>query len=420
MTSRPVSKLHEDARVLPELGQETSARTRSTLWEDFDPKISGAKAAKVWREMSSNDATIVSILFATSMLGREVDWTVPQDIGEESDQAFLRTNIAGLSHAWADFVAAAFTALPFGFSFHEVVYKQDETGIVWDRFSFRPQESLLRWLFDENNRQVAFVQSLTGKAGTAGTAIIPLSKGILWKTDPTKPEGMSVLRGSYRAWWSKKTIEDIMNSGIERNLMGMPKGIIPGEVLKVGPGNPEFDSWYKAVTRAKRGEQQGFLIPSDRDELGNLMYDIELIAPGGNPRFEQVLAVTRSYAGDIAATLMAQFIGVGRDAIGSRALVEPLQEIHKTTVEAWLDQFEDVLNRQAVSELFLINDMEPDELPRLVHGPVRDVDIVALMDAILKLSQSGKEIPDEVADQVYGMLGFDMPETIGAITPEES
>jgi len=422
MTSRPgnVSNLSTSrGGTLPELGQETSNKTRGTLWEDFDPKLSGAKAAKVWREMSSNDATIVSILFATTMLGREVDWTVPADIGEESDQDFLRANIAGLSHAWSDFVAAAFTALPFGFSFHETVYRMDEGGIVWDRFSFRPQESLLRWLFDVNNRQIAFVQSLEG-----GQSIpIPLAKGVLWKTDATKPEGMSVLRGSYRAWFAKKVIEDILNSGIERNLMGMPKGMIPGETLKAGPGDAEYESWYKAITRAKRGEQQGFLVPSDRDESGNLMYDVELIAPGGNPRFEQVLAVTRSYAGDMASTLMAQFIGLGRDAIGSRALAEPQQELHQTTVEAWLDQFEDVLNRQAVSELFRVNDMHPDILPRLVHGPVRDVDFAAILDGVLKMSQAGGQPLDgeegeDLQRQLLGMMGLDMPEDLGAISSE--
>jgi len=419
MTTRPdnVSTLSTSpGGVLPELGQETSTRQRNMLWEDFDPKLSGAKAAKVWREMSTNDATVVSILFATTMLGREVDWTVPADIGEESDQEFLRENIAGLSHSWADFVASGFTALPFGFSFHEIVYRMSELGIVWDRFSFRPQESLLRWWFDENNRQIAFVQGLSGGRSVP----IPTAKGILWRTDPTKPEGQSVLRGMYRAWFAKKVTEDILNTGMERNLIGVPKGIVPGEVLKDGPGSAEYDSWYKAITRAKRGEQQGFLVPSDRDESGNLMYDVELISPSGDPRFNQVVSVIRMYARDIASTLSAQFIGLGRDAIGSRALAEPQQEIHQTTVEAWLDQFEDVLNRQAVSELFRVNDMTPDVLPRLTHGPVRDVDVAGITAGVLQLAQAGAVIPENVTEEVLGLMGFDMPDDIGAITPDES
>ena len=84
-----------------ELGVPVSQRVAATLYDDFLPQLTGVKALKVWREMASNDATVASILFAITMLAREVDWRV--DPADESSQAglaavFLEGNINNLVH----------------------------------------------------------------------------------------------------------------------------------------------------------------------------------------------------------------------------------------------------------------------------------------------------------------------------------
>jgi len=148
----------------------------------------------------------------------------------------------------------------------------------------------------------------------------------------------------------------------------------------------------KIVTRTKRDEQAGIMWPSDRDENGQYVYDFELLAPDGDPHFDQVVAVVRMHAADIANTVLAQFTNLGRDSVGSRALAEPQQDLFQSALEAVLDAMQDCLNRQAVKPLFELNPTivgEGRPLPRLVHGEIRDVDLEQTGKFLKAVADSG-------------------------------
>jgi len=395
---------------LGELGVSAPQRVATSLYDDFIPHLRGAQALRTYREMSTNDATITSILFAIDMLVREVDWrTEPADESSQAEQTavFLTDQIAGLAHPLSDTVGEAMTGLTYGFSFHETVYEMRDSRMSWVRFAPRPQETLLRWELDDKLRPTAFIQSMPhGRAMP-----IPVSKGLLFRLNTSIPSGTSILRGAYRSWFLKKRAEEQLMVGMSRNLQGMPLIKLPSEILAAGPGNTFYDAMKDIVTRVKRDEQMGLLMPSDRVD-GQLLYEFGLASPEANPNFDQAVNVIRMFAVDITATVLAQFVGLGRDSTGSRALAEPQQDLFKIALGAIMDILEDALNRQTVTALFDLNPTLTGPRPRLVHGEVKDIDLKGLGEFIKNTAQSGAlwftgEDDDPLLSQLRDMSGLD-------------
>jgi len=366
-----------------ELGTANPRRVGSTLYEDFIPQLRGRKAAAVYQEMAWNDATVGAILYAVEQLVRQVTWTV--DSEDDTTRDFLTDNIEGLSHSWDDFISSALTEVIYGWSMFEIVYRLEEGQLWWSKFGFRAQESLHQWVLADNGDLEAFVQ--IGKDGNNIT--IPAEKLIHFRTSTGdgRPEGRSWLRRCYRAWHMKKYVEDQTAIGISRDLNGVPLAKIPSAALMAGPGTDEYDTVKEIVTGLKVDEQAGVMWPSDVDEDGHELFSLELLSTSGRPKTDS-LAFIRQAAMDIAAVMLAQFIGLGRDAVGSRALAEPQQELFQTALGALLDSIEEQFHRQATVKLLEMNGMESG---RIKHGELRDIDLDAIGNYVLRVSQAGGE-----------------------------
>ena len=389
------------SRVGTELGVSNPRRIGTTLYEDFLPQLRGRKAAAVYEEMSQNDATIGSILYAVEQLVRQVPWNVDSD-NPETEQ-FLSDNLEGLQHSWDDFIASALTEVVYGWAVFETVYKMQDGRLWWDKFGFRTQSSLHEWDLDDKGELEAFVQVTS----TGATVAIPAAKLVHFRTNTEggRPEGRSWLRRAYRAWHMKKYVEDQTAIGISRDMNGVPLARVPSEVLQAGPGDDEYDTIRNIVTGLKVDEQSGIMWPSDVDEDGHLLFDLELMSAQGRPKTNS-LEFIRSLAMDIASVMLAQFIGLGRDAVGSRALAEPQQELFQTALGALLDSIEEQFHRQATERLLEANGLESG---RIKHGEVRDMDLDSISNFILRVAQAGGEFfpPDGTGmDEFREMAGL--------------
>ena len=390
-----------------EIGSINPYRVAGTLYEDFLPQLRGSRAVKVYGEMTWNDATVGAILYAIEQLVRQVDWTVESE--DDRTREFLEDNIANLEHSWDDFLSSALTEISFGWSMFEIVYELAEAEIRWRKFAFRDQSSLFRWDLDEAGDLRAFIQ-----VQHKGPPIeIPAEKLIHFRTSTGdgRPEGRSWLRRAYRAWYMKKRVEDITAIGIERDLNGVPMARVPAETLMAGPGDEEYDTVKRIVTGLKVDELQGIMFPGDRDDAGHLIFDLDLLSTGGRPKTDS-LAFIRTQAMDIASVMLAQFIGLGRDAVGSRALAEPQQELFQTALGALLDSIEEQFHRQATVRLLEMNQMESG---RIVHGELRDVDLDGISNFVLRIAQAGGEFfpPDGSGmDEFRQMAGLQPVEAV--------
>lgn len=190
--------------------------------EEFLKQLQWPDAGKVYQEMASNDAVIGGCLYLIETLIRKANWGVEaasEDPGDVEAAEFVKSCMFDMSdQSWDDFICEVLTMLPYGFSFHEIVYKTrrgpferdpkfksnySDGRIGWQELPGRSQATLSEWTFDASTgKAIEFVQdpSLTG--GTGNIVKIPIEGNLLFKTKTARgnPEGWSILRRAYRCF----------------------------------------------------------------------------------------------------------------------------------------------------------------------------------------------------------------------------
>lgn len=298
----PVAKVKKEWGTFDELGRPSKVTYAGSLYQDYLPALTGRQALRTYREMV-NDPSVGSVLFAIEMLLRRMAWTTepfddtPQDLEAAN---FLDECRQDMSHTWADHMAAASSMLAFGFAPFELVYRQrtpagnsryNDGRIGWRRLGFRPQDTLDRWERDPDGGLAGMWQD-TGK----GVVFIPIEKLLLYQVRPGMgdPESRSILRAAYRAWWFKKRAEEVTLISLERAGVGMPRIRMPAASI-IAEDNA-FKRYALMAQRLKVDEQMGVIIPSDRDESGEFLYDIDYMPTPGTPPIDGI-ALIRMYAG---------------------------------------------------------------------------------------------------------------------------
>ena len=411
--------------IFNELGRSGLKAFSGVIYEEFLTELRGQRAVKTFTEMKENNAIVAAMLFAVESLLRSVDWSVlPASESEEHIAAaeFLEENMHDMSHTWDDFISEILSMLPFGWSYFEQVYKvrvgpdkknpryrsaYTDRKVGWRKFAIRSQESMVRWEFDEKGGVTGMYQRPMGPYGMWGMAsydeiFLPIEKSLLFRTTSQKgnPEGRSILRSAYRSYYFAKRLEEIEAIGLERSLAGMPIAYVPLEILQ-SDRTDEQESTYQAVKdlvqKTKRDQQEGIVFPLVYDENGNELYKFELMSTGGR-QFAPTGEIVQRYLQQIAMTVLADFILLGHENVGSFALSSDKTELFAVALGAWLDSIEDTINRYAVTRLFELNSdlaASSDELPRIKHGDLEKPDLGELAAYVQSLANAGMPIfPD--------------------------
>jgi hypothetical protein len=369
---------------MEELGVTGVKRVSGYIDEEFLPALRGRKAVRVYREMSVNDSMVGALLFSIDKLLREVEWKVlpPEQTDEGAlAQEFLESCMDDMSHSWDDFIGEVLSMLVYGWSWHEIVYKRRlgpwqkdprkrskyEDGLIgWRKMPIRAQETMLRWSFDESGGVRAMVQMAPPRYQTT---VIPIEKSVLFRTSIAKgnPEGVSLLRTSYRAWYFKKRLEEFEAIGVERDLAGMPVGKVPADYLTAAKGTPQaktVDAFRKMVRGVRRDENEGLVLPTQYDpDTKQPLFDFELMSSGGTRQFDTNSIIQR-YEQRILMSVLADFILVGHEDTGSYSLHTDKTGIFRAALNAITKAIADTLNRYVVPRLFAVNGWKLDQLPK--------------------------------------------------------
>lgn len=398
-----------------ELGVTGIKRTGGYIDEEFLPALRGRKAVRVYREMSTNDSMVGSLLFAIDKLIREVDWKVtPCDQTEENTMAaeFLESCRDDMSHSWDDLIGEILSMLVYGWSWHEVVYKRRlgpwqkdpkkrskyEDGLIgWRKMPIRSQETLMRWGFDDTGGVKAMIQMAPPQY--AATAI-PIEKSLLFRTSIAKgnPEGQSLLRTAYRSWYFKKRLEEFEAIGVERDLAGMPVGRVPADYLTAQPGTPQHktvEAFKKMVRGVRRDENEGLVLPVAFDpDTKQPLFDFELMSSSGSRQFD-TNAIIQRYEQRILMSVLADFILVGHEGQGSYSLHTDKTGIFRAALNAITKAIADTLNRHAVPRLFEVNGWKLDQLPKFEPTNIDPPDLNQLASFISATAGAGMQwFPD--------------------------
>jgi len=436
-----MNNLKENEKVIidfRDIGATGLKRFSGFIFEEFLQELISWRGMQVYKEMSLNDPVVASMLFAVKMLCRRVSWRVKPASNNQLDleaAEFLESCMHDMSQPWLDTVDEELSMLTYGHSAHEICYKRrcgeslDPTmrskhkdgRISWRKLPIRSQDTLYRWQFDDHGG-IQGVEQLAPPHYYHVT--IPIEKLLLFRTTTHKnnPQGQSSLRGAYRCWYMKKNIENIEGIGIERDLAGLPVAYVPPELLSKNASQDQKDALAaikELVINIRRDAQEGIVFPLAYDPSSQKpIYDLKLLSTGGTRQFDTNQIIQR-YDQRIAMVMLADFILLGHEKVGSFALSSSKTNIFSVAIGAFLDMITEVKNRFAVPRLFKLNDFPISDYPQLTHGDVEQVDLKELGDYVSKLAGSGYPLFPNPDLERYLMKVANLPEPPEEMINEE-
>jgi hypothetical protein len=359
--------------------------------EEFLVNLFGRRAIQTYKEMSWNDPTVGATLYTIEQLIRQVTWdTEPNMMADdpEGDAEFIKSCMDDMAHTWTDHMGEVMTMLAFGWAWFEIVYKkrqgyQSEANrlpsskytdgkIGWRKFAFRAQESFDHWIFDpEDGSVMAYVQRPAPKYLPLA---IPIQKSLLFRTTTNKnnPEGKSLIRNAYRPWFYKKAMEDIEAIGVERDLAGLPVAYVDPDIMRDdAPADAKalLAKINETVKGIKRNKNEGVVWPRKFDDRGNSLYDLTLLTSGGSRQFNTNQIIDR-YDQRIAMTVLADFLLLGHENVGSFALSSDKTDLFAVALGSLLDSIQEIYNNYALPRLYSLNGMDTTTMCKVVHGDI--------------------------------------------------
>lgn len=393
-----------------EIGDTGLPRVGGYVRDEFLAQLQGERGRRVFREMADNEPVIGGFLLAVNSLIRRVEWRVEQ--ANDSPAAleaaeFVEQAMDDMCHTWRDMVEEALAMMVYGFAPMEVTYKRrrgrrkgiassayDDGKIAWAKVALRAQSSLHRWEFDDAGDVTAMCQMTDdGK-----TATIPAEKLVLFRTSRVmnNPEGRSVLRSAYRAWYFKKVMEETEGTGVARDLTGLPVGRVPSQLLSsdASPDEKAQLAQFKAILQNIRTDKQGAIVlSSERDDSGNLLYDLALLSTGGSRQHDTSSIVDR-YTRAIATALLCDFMLLGQTAVGSFALSSDKTDLFAQAIGGFLKIIVDTVNSRLIWPMCEFNGIADEDQPSIAHGDLESPDLEALSAYVSAMTGAGHITPD--------------------------
>ena len=410
---------------MKEIGRIGQKRYAGVFFEEFLPELRGVKGIEAYKEMSDNDDTVGAILFAMEMLFRQATWNVEPagDSAKDREAAeFVESCMNDMQETWTDTISEILSFLTFGWSFHEIVYKRrcgksgnantrskyDDGLIGWKKLPIRAQETLYQWEYDDEDNLIGMTQM---PPPDFGLYTIPMEKGLLFRTRSRKnnPEGRSILRTAYRSWYFKKRIQEIEGIGIERDLAGLPVIIAPEGVDIWDSRDPDMElllAGLEAMAKnVRRDNTDAIVVPHG--------YEFTLASTGGSRQFDTNAIIGR-YDKGIAMSVMADFLFLGHEGVGSFALGSSKTKLFATAIGAFLDIICETFNSQGIPPLIDINGEHfkgITDYPKMTHGDIEDADIEKLAAFLKDMTGVGILIPDDSLED-YVRQAAHLPERI--------
>ncbi len=423
------------AKEIGRIGQNRYGTTGSghIFYEEFHHQLQGIKGVQAYSEMADNDATVGAILYTIEMLMRQCDFHVEPAGNTTKDKEcaeFVESCMHDMERTWTDTISEILSFLTYGWSYHEIVYKRragstnspitnskHADGLIgWRKLPIRSQDSFFSWEYKDGTDDLIGMTQMPPP--TFERITIPIEKALHFRTRSRKdnPEGRSILRTAYRAYYFKKRIEEIEGYGIERDLAGFPVLYAPAD-MDIWSDDPDMQKALAMaemlVSSVRRDAREGLVLPG-----GENGWKFELVTSGSRRQFDTNAIIDR-YDKRIATSVLADFVMLGQQQVGSFALADSKTKIFALAVGTYLDVICEVFNNQAIPRLINLNGDHfkgITDYPKMVHSDIEEVDIAQFTTAITGMVGNGIIVPDEsLEDEVRRILH--LPERIDTGEP---
>lgn len=411
-------------RFLPQVGRTGLKVNDGRVIEETDAELRGTAGVKVFDNMRKSEPSVAVGLRAINWILCRVPWRVVaggESAQDEKARALVDSCMNDMTYPWSKLVRDALTCLPFGWAYCEVVYKirqgpipadegaatskYDDGLLGWRKIVLLGQASLDKWQIDPDGTIRGMFQNQEQPGGGTKSVFIPIEKALLFRLDDEKnnPEGVSLLRPVYNAWYAKGQLQEIEAIGIERDLTGVLIIKMPAQAT-----DADYEQAKKLLEDFKADDMTGFVAPQFGPNEHE-QWRFEIINSPGNKSIDVGAVITR-YAYEIARMFLTQFLMLGSTETGSFALSKDQHDVFQIALETILDVIVDTMNRYAVPKLMIANGMEGLEVyPQIKHGRIAKSDILKFAQAVSALQQQ-KLVNYRKEDEDYVREELDLPE----------
>ena len=401
--------------------------------DEFLQELKGKKAIQKYKEMRDNNAIVGSVMYAVEQTLRDVEIKIkPADDSEEAKREadFLKSVLDDMDESLDDHISEALSYLTYGFGWFEVIYKRREGDfrspkknskfndgrIGVKKIAIRAPWTVDRFEINQSTGEVLgmYQDAVWGKL----PVMIPVEKSVYYRTTSLNndPSGRSVLRNAYVSYTYLNKIQNYEAVAIERELHGVPIGRMPAEYLSsdASADQTNLRSQFERILRDLKNNDQGYaLLPSDLyvdadgKPTNQRLMDIELITANGS-RSIDIDPVVKRYQHDIARSLMAEFLMLGSSG-GSYALSKTKTDLFLRSLESYVNNIVDVLNKQLVERIWQLNGLSWETMPKLVAGDVAAHDLREIASFLRNLNGAGIEVKDhpELVDNLMSIAELD-------------
>jgi hypothetical protein len=162
------------------------------------------------------------------------------------------------------------------------------------------------------------------------------------------------------------------------------------------------------VRNIKRDEQEGIVFPLAYDPDTKMpAYELKLLSTGGRRQFDTNEIVTR-YDQRITMTVLADFLLLGHEGVGTQALSVSKIELFLTSLNAYLSNISETFNSYAIPRLMRLNGVPEELSPTLTYSPPKNIDLDGIAKYVTALTQSGAQLfPDtDLENFLRGLAGL--------------
>jgi hypothetical protein len=337
-----------------------------------------------------------------------------------------------------DIISSALDMLPIGFQItipqfkvragenddSKLNSKYNDGRIGWKNWKPIRQESIHKWLVKDGDGY----EDLTGvmqRLKKGGYETIPRNRMLLFRstTKGGSMEGESILYGAVKTYFRLQHTLGIEQVSLSRNLEGIPKLSMASRYLSDNATADEAmvrDFMIRQTKSVKYNQQTALVVPSDIDDKGNRMIDIELLTAGPNVRVDQCRTVATACEQLIAESILANFMKLGSGG-GSYAMSSNLTDMFVLAMKKYLDNIAAVINNEAIITLMKVNGMDTTYAPRLVHQGLDTDSIGVFIDALMKSIAAGAVVPTKsIQKSVLEKLNLPTEEADAAYEEQEA
>ena len=279
-------------------------------------------------------------------------------------------------------VSKLLSAIAYGFSVVEIVYKMIEEGKFSGKVGIKKLKDLdpKSIVFDCNNYgDITKIMQIRGEGNKPIT--LPLDRMVVYSIDEEfgNHYGTSRLRSIYKNWFVKKTIIKFWNISLER--FGMP--ILIGSV----PGKQDIDKMLDLLdnvqTRSSIAKTQGWEVSALETGIGR--------SAGGDYKDAIHYHNTQILRGLLVPPILIAGSGGG----GSYALSNTQFGIFQTMLKSLETDLSNIIEEKIIKPLVIYNYGTQEVYPQFVWEPMTKEDLLNLSKVFALLVKNGVVGADE-------------------------